>query len=370
MKEIILFCYGDSTKASTWSNVPYLMAREFERVGITVDRVNLLCNTHLGKIIGKIYRLLGYGDNYTFLRSELFARITKRKICHAIAKYTEAQIAVFLMFDHKAPIGTIPSLLFSDWTYRMLVEDRQHKQLTSHEHAFVSQQRKAIEQAELVLPLFKETFDKMKKDYPEANIRFIENNVVNIMLPDRPDTLKSTLHEKINSRNILFIGRPAYKTGLFRLIEATRLIKNVRIDIIGMTHEDVFDAPDFCKFHGFLRKDVPEENHTYYELIKRARVVCNPTPEWAGYSSIVECMYCYTPVIVSPFQQFVTEFGNDIDFGRYATDENLATQLDTILSLDEDAYTAMAEAAHERVKDYTWENYVAQMINLMQEYCK
>jgi hypothetical protein len=47
MKEIILFTSGDSTNASTWSNVPYLMAKHFELNNIVVNRVDISSNRYV-----------------------------------------------------------------------------------------------------------------------------------------------------------------------------------------------------------------------------------------------------------------------------------------------------------------------------------
>ena len=41
VKEVIFFTYGDSSKASTWSNVPFLFTKTLEGKGIKVDRIDL-----------------------------------------------------------------------------------------------------------------------------------------------------------------------------------------------------------------------------------------------------------------------------------------------------------------------------------------
>ena len=57
IEEVIFFTYGDSSDASTWSNVPYLFTRTLEKKGITVRRVNLYEGlTRLTKIADKIIR--------------------------------------------------------------------------------------------------------------------------------------------------------------------------------------------------------------------------------------------------------------------------------------------------------------------------
>ena len=93
-------------------------------------------------------------------------------------------------------------------------------------------------------------------------------------------------------------------------------------------------------------------------------MIVNPTPKWAAYSSIIEAMYFYTPVVVSPFDDFVQEFGQKISFGRYNevfTAEGIADSIRQILAADN--YTDICTCAHETVKDYTWERYVDKVLD-------
>lgn len=85
-----------------------------------------------------------------------------------------------------------------------------------------------------------------------------------------------------------------------------------------------------------------------------------------GYSSTVEAMYFYTPVIVSPYDDFVNEFGKDIDFGIYNEKYDssvLAKNIEAIFNSGD--YENMCLNAHERVKDYTWDNYVDKILKLL-----
>ncbi len=90
----------------------------------------------------------------------------------------------------------------------------------------------------------------------------------------------------------------------------------------------------------------------------------NPSKQWGGYSSTVEAMFYGCPVVVSPYEDFVANFGNDIKFGMYLRDESasLTNLLEKILSLPRETYSQMAEAAHSTVADYTWDNYVTHFL--------
>ena len=103
--------------------------------------------------------------------------------------------------------------------------------------------------------------------------------------------------------------------------------------------------------------------------MKSSNVVVNVTPQWAGYSSIIESMFFYTPVIISPFNEFVSEFGSLISFGIY----NLSYSKDCLAGnisklLKSDRYWEMCISAHNKVKDYTWGRYVDEILNMVENY--
>jgi hypothetical protein len=52
LKEINVFTYGNASKLSTWSNVPYFFTETLEEKGIKVNRINIQPN----KIFKTIYR--------------------------------------------------------------------------------------------------------------------------------------------------------------------------------------------------------------------------------------------------------------------------------------------------------------------------
>ena len=97
-----------------------------------------------------------------------------------------------------------------------------------------------------------------------------------------------------------------------------------------------------------------------------AKVLINPTPKWGAYSSTIEAMYNYTPVIVSPYETFVNEFGRIIDFGLYNehyTAEGIAKDIEIVIFNND--YKSLCENAHNRVEKYTWSNYVDKVLNLI-----
>ena len=372
IKKIILFTYGDSASASTWSNVPFLMRSTFEKKGIEIVPVDISASKTLSRLhnlfVLRPLNLLGSRDYY-FTRTALFRTITDRKIRKAVDKHHDADYCIFLNFEFYNRFSAIPSLLFSDWTYRILLDDRRQGKSNILDRAFMRRQAKAISKATVVLPLFSRSADTMRRHYPDAEICSIPANVINTLDP-QPLDADSIISGKTTSRDILFVGNYAYIDGLRLLIGALDRLKTqgATLHVIGMTREQVPDAPANVRFHGYLRKDVPSESHTYYSLMRSARILANPSENWGAYSSTIEAMYYYTPVTVSPYGQFVKEFGTGIRFGEYCTEQSpdtLAAIIDRTFDLSAPEYADRCLHAHKSVENYTWDTYVDSMLAIM-----
>ena len=371
LKEIIVFCEGDASKASTWSNVPYLMTKTFEEKEITVHRVDISPNRYVQAIFNKLLKIFIQKKAYTFVRTPLYRKWVNYIIKKNVLKYSNSEYCLFLNFDFYNYANDIPSFCFSDWTYQMLIEERLIQSLSKYDITVVQNETKVINSATIVCPLFSETSEKLKKQYPNANICSIPQNVINNMSNETLDTDK-LIQQKANSCSILFIGREGYLPGLLFLIEAIKILnnKNIHLDVVGMNANVLENVPHFVTFYGYLHKEEPTECRKFYTLLKNAKFVANPSKHWAAYSSIVEAMYFYTPILIGRFNQFIKEFGENIDFGIYAdttTPELLASQIKKMLNMPNVEYHKMSLSAHLRVKDYTWSTYVSEMIKLMED---
>ena len=177
------------------------------------------------------------------------------------------------------------------------------------------------------------------------------------------------LERKAHSKKLLFIGRKStYLEAAKKLIEAYKLLKqeeaykDYSLDIVGCAASDFDSLPEGVTCYGFLNKSEEKDRKTFYDLLLNSKVLVNANPKWGAFSSTVEAMYYYTPVIVSPYQDFVKNFGEKIDFGVYNQDFNAqCIANDIIYVINSDNYTEMCNFAHEKVKSYTWENYVNQL---------
>lgn len=373
MKEVIFYSYGDSNNASTWSNVPYLFTKELENCGIVVRRINIAPNRYVAKTfdltISKLLHFCYPKLEYHWMRTPLFRKLTEYKIKQSVKTYPNADYCIFACFDFCNKYNGIPSMLFGDWTYSILIQDRQGRDLYSIEKEYIEQQNDAIRRAKVVVSLFPQCAENMKQVYPQVNIHYLGSNVIN-NLCIQPFNLDEIVKRKIKSKSVLFIGQKKYLTGANLLIQAMSKMHedglDYTLDIIGMKRFDFGVLPDFVKCHGYLRKDNKKENELYYRLMYNAKVFVNSTPVWAGFSSMIEAMYFATPIIVSPYEEFLATFGKDISFGYYNKDFTASSLLycikRVINGLD---YESMCHNAHQVTKDYTWKAYIDKLMNIL-----
>ena len=386
MREVLFFTNGDANNANVWSNVPYCFSHALENKDITVHRIDYSMNPTFVKFYDLVLRRVLDAFSFRKLRfpylrtTRLFKFFAERKIKKAIQQNPSTDLCLFMGYGFYNKWNKIPSLLFSDWTTEKDIQKRRKPNFL--EKRIIRQEGEAINNAEYVVSLFPVCCEEMKKKYPKANIHFLGGNVINdlsgIRVKVKGDGLKNSSNEiivedlietKARSKKLLFIGRKTtYLEAAKKLIEAYKILKqeeaykDLELDVVGCAAADFDDLPKGVTCYGFLNKSEKQDKKTYYDLLLNAKVLVNANPKWGAFSSTVEAMYYYTPVIVSPYQDFVKNFGEKIDFGIYNQDFNadsLANDIKTVINSDN--YTEMCNFAHEKVKSYTWDNYVKQL---------
>lgn len=376
-KEIIFFIAGDSGNVSTWSNIPYFFTKTLIEKGIKVDRVDLSKTLHYklftigGGKFRKFLSLFFPNNQYYYCKSPLYVHLTYRLIKKAVRKYSNADLCIMINFDFYNKFSNIPTLLFGDWTYKIEILEHLGRKPYFFEKKFFKCEKEAVERADYVVSLFPECAKMMREDYPNANIHYLGGNVVNSFY-DKKHDVESFIEQKKRSKRILFIGREHYRKGALLLIEALKLLREkeeeISLDIIGMTKGYFHNLPDYVHCHGYLHKEIEEERKLYYDLIIGARLFANPTELWAGFSSTIEAMYFATPVVVSPYKDFVGDFGAEIDFGTYNKEFSAVQLAKNILNvINSPDYCALCRNAYKRVKNYTWDAYVDRILKLVDQ---
>ena len=374
IKEVIFFTYGDSSDASTWSNIPFLFTKTLKDMDVEVHQIDISPNKNMrrlyDKIIVPIISLFYPNHVYVFLRSKLFASLVNHRIKRSVTKYSNSDLCIITNFDYYNKFNKIPTLLFCDWTYEILIIERLGRKPYFFEKRFILQQEEAINNAETVVSLFPECAISMRKRYANPNIHYLGSNVINSLYDGIIDP-ETIIKDKINSTHIIFIGGKKYIEGAQKLVDSfkpfSRKHPEYSLHLIGIKQNWIREINSKIICYGYLRKDIKSENKNYYHLLLKARFIINPTPVWAGYSSTIEAMYFYTPVITSNYKDFVNEFGENIDFGYYLDNfspEYISQIMEKMILSNN--YIQMCKNAHEKVKDYTWKSYVNKILKVVE----
>ena len=174
------------------------------------------------------------------------------------------------------------------------------------------------------------------------------------------------------SNSVIFIGNKKYINGAKSLVNACNLYnqknkQSIVVNIIGLTKEELLiEDNSSIHFHGYLDKGNKEQSLKYYQLLKEAKVIINTTENWGGFSSMTEAMYHYTPVITTPYSEFVETYGEKLTCGFYASSqEELLNSIETIFSADIKQYNQYCYAANDLVKDFTWDNYIERFLKII-----
>lgn len=127
-RKIIFVSYGDSRSAVSWSNIPYLFSENLEKKGFELIRLDINPNpeTNLwwGNYVYRYLSILFPNHYYSYIRTWFFRRETFQKIKKVVRENPDAYFCVFLNFEFYNKFSKVPSLLFGDWTYDIVILDR------------------------------------------------------------------------------------------------------------------------------------------------------------------------------------------------------------------------------------------------------
>mgnify|MGYP003295011789 FL=1 len=371
--KIILFTCGDSNDISTWSNVPYLFTKTLEEKGFRLHRVDISPNKTLNRIFNTtsyliFKRVLKRNACPEFHRTWLHRFITYRRIKKVTIQNPDIQFNLFLSFAFYNKYSKKPNVLWCDWSDRVVIE-RLGREPKFYETASLRHEDNVMKKADKIYTMFPKCKEHMEELY-RREIIYINRNVVNTVF-EGEFNIKENIRIRLLSKTILFIGNIRYIGAAKELIQAYNILKekdkSLELHIIGMTDEqlEVMDKDIHC--HGYLWKNVKEERDLYYSLLHNCKVFVNPAQQWGGYSSSIEAMYYGCPIIVAPYDDFVCEFGENIDFGEYTNGNDLDTTIANILYASDEEYSALCKNAYDRVNGYTWNNYVDAFLKSLKE---
>lgn len=368
IKEVNVFSDGDSSEMSTWSNIPYFFTKTLIEKGIKVNRIDISPNIIFQRLFNLfVWRILNKykkGHFYTYLRTKIHFYDVNRKIKRAVKKYNKADVNIFISFSHSSKqFDKRPVILFCDWTINYYFTYFLQRQPDILERQSLLRQDREIKNSDLVVSLFPGVAKYMENYYIGSKVLYL-GNVVNSELSVSEEDL---MHIKSTSKDILFIGSKRYFEGAIMLIECfsflQKEIPGLRLHIVGMKEGDFSHIPPNVTCYGYLDKGVDQQRAIYYELLSNARVVVNTTPKWGAFSSTIEAMYFYCPVITTAYNEFVETFGSEITFGYYgdAEDKQQLCLLLKNIFLDK-GYEKMCREAHKAVEGFTWSAYIDKLL--------
>lgn len=372
IKEVIVFSeQGNPRNIRTWSNVPHFLVHTLESKGLIVNTVNLepkgLLQRSIRKAINIIFPKIFTKVFYDYLRTPMHYHVARRKIKNAVKLYKNADALIFTTFSLSAHgLTKKPSVLFCDWTVEHHIRYYMNREPYLFEEFSINRQNQTIEKADHVFVLFPTIAALMKDRYSNPNIHYI-GNVVNNLIPSRSDFIDF----KTKKQRLLFVGKSKYLVGATNLVAVFKSLigQNIEIelDIIGLKESDFAEPlPENVTCHGYLDKGNPEQRERYYNLLSNASIFINTTPKWGAFSASLEAMHFYTPVIITPYIEFVNTFGESIDFGKYYKEEsgNLG---DIIMSiLGNPSYRQLCINAHKAVEKHSWSGFVENLIQTIE----
>jgi len=372
LREVTVFATGDPEAASTWSNIPYFFVATLRRRGIRVNTVSLATSRVLKTatydlILRFPLRAIMPSSDYSYFRTPVHDRDVARRIRRAMAAYPDSQANFFLTYSFSAArLSPKPSALICDWPFEFRIRRMLRREPDFLERGVIRRERRAIDSAALVVSLFAGVAKTLKQDYPKARIAYL-GHVIN---GECERSVEELVAGKEAERRLLFIGGPHYREGAQRLVAAWHVLRgrdgDLRLDVVGMRDADVGGPAPGLTCHGYLDKSVAAERAVYSELLGRASVIVNPTPRWAGFSSLVEAMYHCTPVVTTPYDEFVESFGAELGFGAYCREDTIEALVGAIArTLDATGYPERCRAARAAASDHTWDGFVDRLLPLL-----
>lgn len=373
IKDITLITIGNPMYLETWSGVPYFLLKELQSKGYNVNVIDLEPNRYIkiiyNIIVLPIISLFIKRGELSIYRSIFFLIYQHYVLKKKLYYFKNVDIIIGLSYNIMPPKASIPVLLFSDWPFLYKLK-REGVELNWYHKFYTNREIKCMRNASRVISLFPTCANYINKVLGEEKAISLGINVVNNFSSEPRELLVS---QKVKTRRIVFIGRSHYLQGAIALIlsyvELKNIFPEIVIDIIGITKDDILqcgiklNAVDNINFWGYLDKGDIEQCKIYYNILRNASLYVNTSNGWVGYTSMVEAMYYYTPVVVSPVPEFLEEFGEDIDFGVYChSSEELVGIIKTIFS-NEEKFDKLCKNAHKRVSEYTWSNFIDRLLD-------
>jgi len=359
---INFFSLGDCRNINTWSQFPYYFHRALLKHDVTINPINLIPSEN------RAYHLL------CKFRSRSNYLLTNMKLRSAARQWRDVDLNVFMTFSFSSyGYVDVPVVHYCDRTYEHHLEESGRKP-TARDHMFIKIDRQNLENAALVLTTNQLCCDFITNRYNAKRVIYLRAGVnTDLELPNPEDLILT----KEKSKDILFIGRGAYKRGVDILLKAFRIFnercgREFMLHIVGVAPQELpreLQAADAnIRFYGYLDKTVPEQRERYYRLLQSAKLFVFPMRPSPVAGVIREAQMLCTPVIisnVSSASERVTNNYNGILVDRLEPEE-FAQQMNDLVK-DTSKWRSLAGNAHLSNKDYTWDRTAETFLEIVDE---
>ena len=370
--KIYLCTTATSKKYKSWSNIPYLLHKNFESKGYKVknlvlrelEPIKFLFNLPVRVLI----KFFGLKTTYYYVRTPLHFFSTY--LCSQFIRFTSKDNDVMFVQGFSYPSHNTKNKMFiiGDWPSSYLFDNFLKRKPSKMEMKSVAREDLVIESADAVVTLYPDVHKYMLNRYQNKNIYYF-GNVVNI---DAEVTIPlDILTIKKNSNNLLFIGKPFYLDGANELISAVENLRargyELNVDIVGIESNLISKKFDWLTIHGYLDKGRPSDKHKYYDLLKSAKLFINSTPRWNAFQATLEAMYFYTPIVVRSNESLIQTFSKLEGFSYLVTGRNEDLEKEIIKSLEyKEQYLEKCKNSHKAAEPYTWENFTQKLVGLFE----
>jgi|APSaa5957512576_1039674.scaffolds.fasta_scaffold04174_2 glycosyltransferase involved in cell wall biosynthesis len=370
--KIYLCTTATSKKYKSWSNIPYLLHKNFEKKNYKVKNfvlreflpIKFLFNLPVRLLI-KFFNLK---TTYYYVRTPLHFFFTYLYSQYIRFVSKDDDVMVVQGFSYPPHNNKNKMLILGDWPSSYLFDNFLKRKPSKMEMKSIAREDRVIESANAVITLFPNVHEYMLKRYQNKNIYYF-GNVVNI---DAEVVIPlDILAIKKNSKNLLFIGKPFYLDGANKLISAVENLRaqgyELNVDIVGIESSLISKKFDWLTIHGYLDKGKPSDKHKYYALLEGAKLFINTTPSWNAFQATLEAMYFYTPIVSRSNESLVQTFPELEGFSYIVEERNKDLEKEIIKSLEcKEQYLEKCENSHKAVKPYTWENFTQKLVGLFE----
>ncbi len=366
---INLFTYGDALDVNTWSNLPYYFHRALLAHDVHVSPINLMPSESMFlKMTRRLWSLraraasgLGLELPSDLFRTKVNYRLTNRNVRTAVREHADADLNVFMTFSFSSyRYAATPVIHYCDRTYEQHLEDS-GRVPTRADRTFIQVERENIEKAALVLTTSEVCLDFIKARYQTRRVVHLRAGL-NVEMSDIDP--HSLIAQKEGTKNILFIGRGAYKRGVDILIKAFTIFNqrqdgNFVLHIVGVRPQEL--APDLqaaredIRFYGYLDRTVAEQRDLYNALIQSARLFVFPMRPGPVAGVIREAQLNCTPVIISGVPGTSERVAHDHNgiLVESLEPEDFARHMEMLVT-DVPRWRRLAHNAHLSIRDGTW----------------